>query len=802
MHEKSLRTLDYFKILELIAAKCAFAPSKERALELRPVRDVEAAQRLLSLTREALQLVRQNPTLSIGGARDIRKSLHLARHEGVLEAQELLDVRATLIAARNLVRLLERHREEAPLLAEWVAQMPQPVGLIDAISAAISERGEILDSASPQLAAIRHELRIVHDRLLSKLQRMVADASLAPFLQEALVTQRDGRYVLPLRAEFKGRVPAIVHDQSSSGATLFIEPLAIVEQNNQYRQLQLEEEEEERRVLFRLSVLVGDHADELLRVVEGLAEVDVVFAKAAYALEIDAIQPQLHALTPPSSGKKHAQEAHQVVLRLIQARHPLLDRRTVVPIDVVLPPDVHALVITGPNTGGKTVTLKTVGLLCLMAQSGIFIPAAESSALSVFDQVFADIGDEQSIEQSLSTFSGHITNIIYILKHADSRSLVILDELGAGTDPQEGAALARAILTHLLQRNITTLVSTHHPELKAFAHATPGVINASVEFDLETLRPTYHLTIGLPGRSNALAIAQRLGLDEDILSMARQEINPQDLRVDQLLDEIHRQRDLARQARLQTEQMRQEVAKLRAELSQRLKHIEEERQNLLEEAREQALEELSQVRAEIAEMRRALLRMRQPLDEIQPLIQKASQLEKEVVREQAEAVSIPEVSQQTSLQPGMRVRLRAFRTPGVVSSVAGEEVEVLVGNLRLRTKLSDIETLNASEASAQSEEEQQVQRIAFSTEGRPTPSMELDLRGKTAEEALRLLEDYLDAAFLAGMPFVRLIHGKGSGKLRQAVQAFLAEHAHVERFELGSPAEGGEGVTVAWLKVD
>ncbi len=803
MNEKSLRTLDYFKILELLAARCAFAPSKERALELRPARTLDEAQRQLDLTHEAVNLLAKNPSFTIGGARDIRKSIALASHAGALDAQELLDIRATLIAARNLCRTLDRLREEAPLLAELAASLPQPGGVIEAISAAISERGEVLDSASPQLAAIRHELRIVHERLLSKLQRMVSDTAIAPFLQEALVTQRDGRYVLPLRAEFKGRLPAIVHDQSSSGATLFVEPLAIVEQNNQYRQLQLEEEEEVRRVLFALSLMVGEHAQALTQVVDGLAEIDLILAKAAYAQELDATQPQLHAIVPPRpASKKRTPTASTVTLRLIQARHPLLDRRTVVPIDLVLPPEAYALVITGPNTGGKTVTLKTVGLLCLMAQSGMFIPAEAGSALSVFDQVFADIGDEQSIEQSLSTFSAHITNIIHILKNADLRSLVILDELGAGTDPQEGAALARAILTHLLQRQITTLVSTHHPELKAFAHTTEGVVNASVEFDLETLRPTYHLTIGLPGRSNALAIAQRLGLDERVLSMAREQINPQDLHVDKLLDEIRRQRDLARQARQQTERMRQEVAALRAELAERLAKIDLERQQLLDEARQQALEELGQLRGEIAEMRRTLLRLRQPLDEVQPLIQRVDRLEQETMDAKVEAAWMPEAGEKVVLAPGVRVRLRSFRTPGVLSSIEGDEAEVLVGNLRLRTKLSDVEALDASASSAMEQQEPVGRSVVLPAEGKPAPRMELDLRGKTGEEALDALEDYLEAAFLAGMPFVRIIHGKGSGKLRQVVQAYLAQHPHVSSFEAGKPTEGGEGATVAHLKVD
>ncbi len=565
MDPKTLQTLEFPKILERLARYCAFPASSEKARQLLPTADIEAARGRQAATREAHHLLTTHPDLTIGGARDVRATVDLANHGGVLLPNDLLDIKSTLIAARNLMRLFERLGEQLPILTEIALRLPPPLGLIDSITRAISERGEILDTASEKLGNIRRDLRIAHERLLTKLQRMVGDPKNAPFLQEALITQRDGRYVLPLRSEFKGRIKSIVHDQSASGATLFVEPLAVVELNNEYRELQLAERDEERRILTDLSHQVGSHAFEILQTVDTIAELDLAFAKAKYADDLHATEPTLHPIRP-SRDSRHPSS----IIRLYQARHPLLDPQGVVPIDIELDSQTFAIVITGPNTGGKTVTLKTVGLLALMAQAGLHIPAHSGSEISAFHNIYADIGDEQSIEQSLSTFSGHITNIIRILQKADRRALVILDELGAGTDPQEGAALARALLTHLLERGITSLVTTHHPELKAYAHATPGVVNASVEFDLETLRPTYHLTIGLPGRSNALAIAQRLGMPAEIISSARAELNPTDLRAEDLLDEIHHQRDLSRQARLAAEQARDQAEKLRVELAERL----------------------------------------------------------------------------------------------------------------------------------------------------------------------------------------------------------------------------------------
>lgn len=801
MDEKTLHTLEFPKILERLAGYCAFAVSAEKSRSLRPAAELEEARRRQDVTAEAVRLLVTHPDLTIGGARDVRGAVDLARRGGSLTPSDLLDVKSTLTSARSLRRTFERLGSEYPRLADLAGQMPPPVGLIDSISQAISDRGDILDTASEKLADVRRQMGIVHERLISKLQRMVNDPNTSSMLQDALITQRDGRYVLPLRAEYKGRMKAIVHDQSSSGATLFVEPLSVVEQNNQYRELQLAERDEERRFLAELSHEVGRYALEIEQTVEVVAEIDLALSAAKYADDLRATRPELRPFNAPREGGHPGS-----IIRLAGARHPLLDPKTVVAVDVELDPQTYALVITGPNTGGKTVTLKTVGLLALMAQSGLHIPVHSGSEISVFENIFADIGDEQSIEQSLSTFSSHITNIIRILEQADSRSLVILDELGAGTDPQEGAALARALLTHLLGRSITTLVTTHHPELKAYAHATPGVVNASVEFDLETLRPTYHLTIGLPGRSNALAIAQRLGLPEEIIREARAELSPEDLQAEDLLDEIHRQRDIARQARTAAETARQEAEHLRAELVDRLESIEDERRQVLEQARREAETQVEELQAEIRAIRRALARARQPLEVLEAAEEQTEELEVKVEKPVERAR--PQVGGQPLHRPvrlGDKVRLRTLNQQGVVTSLGEEEAEVQMGNLRVRTRLAELQPIGGAPPEVE-EDDRPVRREPPAGPPRAhrdlmpaSPGMELDLRGQRADEAVEALERYLDAAYLSGLPFVRVIHGKGTGRLREAVRSALARHPHVREYEGGSEQEGGAGVTVAKL---
>lgn len=787
MDEKALHTLEFPKVLERLARHTAFSVSHERAMALRPAADIDAAQRRLAETSEGRSLLEDQPKLGVGGARDLRPALGNARRGMALTAPELLDVKGTLVAARTLARQLQDGEATYPLLAERAAQMPQPAGVVDAISKAISERGQVLDSASEKLGEIRSELGVAHERLLSRMQKMLSSEPYTKALQEPIFTQRDGRYVLPIRAEERSRVKGVVHDQSASGATLFIEPLGVVELNNTWRELQLAEREEERRILLALTALVQTHSDAIAAALDGLAELDVVFARAKYAEQLRAHAPELLALRPHTDGPHPG-----VTLRLFDARHPLLDPEKVVSSDIELFPENYCLVITGPNTGGKTVTLKTVGLLALMGQSGMHIPAAAGSQISFFESVYADIGDEQSIEQSLSTFSGHVTNIVSILKQADQRSLVIFDELGAGTDPQEGAALARALLDHLVRRGITTLVATHYPELKVYAQGTKGVVNASVEFDLKTLAPTYHLTVGLPGRSNALAIAKRLGLNDEVLDQARSGIDPADLKAEDLLDDIHRERERARQAHERAAEAERTAESLRAELAERLEQIEDERVELLEAARKQAKKELDALKTQAGRLRADLARERQPLAKMQAVKQAIEALE-ETVEEPVQRQAVPESAPGRALRLGDAVRVRSLGARGVVIGLSEEEAELQVGVLRARARYTDLELLDEPAGDTLPDWQGTVQLP-------DAVAAEVSLRGMRFEDAYNKLDGYLDAAYASGLRSARIVHGKGTGTLREMARDMLRKREYVERYVFANPHEGGEGVTIAYFK--
>jgi DNA mismatch repair protein MutS2 len=520
---------------------------------LRPTNDLELARDWQARTSEASRLLSEHADIGVGGARDVRPQAGMASRGGVLSPEELLDIKATLISGRDLHRFFEKLALDLPHLKDISTSLVPPDGLIETISQVLNDKGDVKDSASQKLGEIRRDLKHANERVMDKLTHLINDPSTARMLQETIITKRSDRYVVPLRAEFKSRMKCVVQDQSSSGATLFVEPLPVVDLNNDRIALTKAEVEEVHRILSDLSGRIGECFKEIQEIVQGLALFDLTLACAKYAFSLKAVQPIL--LSFPDSKN----EIPDPILRLIKARHPLLDKKTAVPIDITLEHGTHTLVITGPNTGGKTISLKTAGLLVLMAQSGLHIPAQSGSQLCVFRDVFADIGDEQSIEQSLSTFSGHVTNIVRVLKKASRNTLVLLDELGAGTDPQEGSALARAILTFLMRRQTPCLIATHYPELKAFAHSAEGVLNASVEFDARSLKPTYRLLIGIPGHSNALAIAKRLGISDEIVQDARNMIDPDNLRTDDLLDDIHRQLEDARGKNARAEMLREEV---------------------------------------------------------------------------------------------------------------------------------------------------------------------------------------------------------------------------------------------------
>ncbi len=796
MDEKSLVTLEYPKVLERLAAFADFSASAALARRMRPTADLTEAQERQAITSEAARLLSVKSEAGIGGALDVRALIERAKRSAVLTPSELLEVKTTLISARELSRTFEHKQAEYPHLAVIAEKLPPPPGLIETISRTISDRAEILDSASPKLAAIRAEIRIAHERLMSKLTHLINDPKNQPHLQEAIITQRNGRYVVPLRAESRGRIRSIVHDQSSSGATLFVEPLVAVELNNQWHEAQLAERDEERRILTDLTDQVGAFAEVIVQLVEALAQMDLAFMCAKYAEELHAVEPVLTAF------RKVGREKHPgSVILLYHARHPLLDPASVVPIDVNLDEQTYSLVITGPNTGGKTVSLKTVGLLVLMAQSGLHIPAQSGSTLSIFQNVYADIGDEQSIEQSLSTFSGHITNMVRILNRADAHSLVLFDELGAGTDPQEGSALARALLAHLVEKRITNLVATHYPELKAFAHATPGVVNASMEFDLKTLRPTYNLIIGLPGRSNALAIAERLGLSKDIIQSARGLLDPTNLQADDLLDEINQQRTIARKARGAADRARFEADQIRKDLALRLEKIEDERQAVLEKARAQQEKEVEALTTEVESLRKALARAHQPLEALKVVQERVEELRANV--EQPVIRRVVQSAPPRALKLGDKVRLITLNMDGVVSALGEEDIEVLLGNLKVRARISDVVRAGQPETTLQTVQAAGQPRSAAPDRNpapapfTPSPGVELDLRGQRAEDALEALERYLESAYLSGMPYVRVIHGKGTGRLRQVMREALAQSEFVTSWESGGETEGGDGVTVA-----
>jgi len=608
MNPRYLRILEFDKILARVAQYTAFSASAELAHVLAPTTDPDEIARRQGETTEARTLIDQNSEISVGSARDLRPLTKGARVGALLQPVDLLDIRQTLLAARTLRRALARVGALYPRLAARAASMGEVPVVVDAIARAINDRAEVADTASDALTRLRRDLNAQRARLMDKLQHLLTAPSHAKIVQEPIITERDGRYVIPIRAEAKGRIPGIVHDTSASGATLFVEPLAAVEMGNRVRELEREEAREVERILRDLTARVAAHADQIDATVETLAAIDLAFAKAKYSAEIRGIQPVIASeakQSPSNWGIASSQRTllAMTFLQLLDARHPLLDPETVVPISVRLGGEFSILIITGPNTGGKTVTLKTVGLLALMAQSGLHIPAREGSGLPIFSGIYADIGDEQSIEQSLSTFSSHLKNIVEILREADARALVLLDELGAGTDPVEGSALARAILTHLLARQIPALVATHYAELKAFAHSTPGVQNASMEFDVETLSPTYHLTMGLPGQSNAFAIAARLGLAAPIIEQARGALTRSDVELEAMLAQIKRTQQDAASAQAHAEIARREAEQRAAEARRQLAEVELARAEILQRAHEEAQAEIQLAREELNRLR-------------------------------------------------------------------------------------------------------------------------------------------------------------------------------------------------------
>jgi DNA mismatch repair protein MutS2 len=746
----------------------------------------------------------------------------------VLDGASLLEIAGTVSAARALrARLLRLDRERFPLLVELASLMPQLPPLEDEILRSIGDDGLVLDGASAELSRLRREIRIAFSRLQEKLQNMISSSTVSGALQEPLITVRNGRYVVPVKASHRKDVRGLVHDQSSSGATLYIEPMATVELNNRWRELQAAEEEEVQRILAALSDHVGAAAPQLVGAVEGIAEIDLGFAKAKYATALRAVAPGVSEQVEPVGDGVAPETAP---LLLTEARHPLLDQSTVVPTTLWLGGDFRLLLITGPNTGGKTVALKTTGLLALMAQAGLHIPAAAPSRVPVFGQIFADIGDEQSIEQSLSTFSSHMRNIIAVLRALEEEeipaevwqadrwdllseerppALVLFDELGAGTDPVEGAALARAIIERLLELDVLGVATTHYAELKAFAYNTPGVQNASVEFDVETLAPTYRLSIGLPGRSNALAIASRLGLSAALVERARATIDREDAQVEDLLAGIHREREAAEAAVRRAEELREDAEKYRDRLERELSEFNERREAEAERASQELEAELREARGQLRRLRddfRSVSLSREWLEQAEQRMAEASeQVRQAAARPRAAATATAPPPQQASrpLQVGDTVLVRSVGLKGEIVSIDADEgsAQVQVGGFRMTVDLRELRREKADAPQRPWERPASAapaQARSVSLPAAPDVSMTFDMRGWRAHEVGDKLDRYLNDAYLAGLHQVRLIHGKGTGALRQVVRDVLQSHPLVASFG-GGGRDGGDGVTVAKL---
>ncbi|MYB42771.1 MAG: endonuclease MutS2 [Chloroflexi bacterium] len=790
LDDKALAILEFPAIRERLARATSFSAGRALALDLRPVADRDRAVRRQRETAEAVRLRTLRVEVGLGGVRDVRASARAAGRGQVLAPSELLEIADLARASTRIRRTFARVRQETPLLSTRAAGLADLEALRGLIAAAVDERGEVRDSTSRELETIRRERDAVHGRLQQRMEALLRSSALRPALQDPIVTLRDGRYVLPVRAESRSAVPGIVHDTSASGATIYVEPLAVVDLGNRWRELQAQERHEIERIMRTLSEAAGEAEHELVDAVERLARIDLALAKASLAEELDASD-----LTEAGSDVPWLVEAPAALL-LVGARHPLLDGE-VVPVTIEAGGETRALLITGPNTGGKTVALKTAGLLSLMALAGLPVPADEGTRIPVYDAVFADIGDEQSIEQSLSTFSGHVTAIIDILERAGERSLVLLDELGAGTDPTEGAALAIAIVGRLIEAGATLIATTHHSELKLFAHRDPAVRNASVEFDVETLAPTYRLRIGVPGQSNALAIAERLGMPGAIVEAAREGLSHEQRDLEAVLGELRAQLSAAEDRAARAAADRDAAEELRADLEQQLAALADEGERLRAESRERVREEVRDAERMLQRARREVesARLEQAAADLERAREAAAALAPEPPPEPvADALPAAVRAPRTLPEPeiGSQVWLRGIGSPGEALSEPDEagEFQVQLGALRTRVRLAQVERIEQPDGEV---------IVAVRTPPAPSAPEQIEIRGQIVAEALPSVEAFLDDAARAGRERVRIIHGKGTGALRSAVRELLDRHPLVTAYETGTRQEGGDGVTVALL---
>ncbi len=788
MDEASLEMLEFPRIREMLAEYTSFALSHERALALMPSSDYTQISLQLERTAQARRLLALKPEFYISTAHDIRPEVMMAAKGKMLDAAVLVKIASTLAAVRMLRSSLSGLADELPLLWEIASGIADHHVIEKEIDRCIAATGEIADAASGRLAQIRRGLRDTRQRILQKLEAMMKARGRDKFIQETYITERDGRYVVPVKAEYKKEIKGIVHDISNTGATVFIEPWTTVETGNELRQLVIEEKQEVERILQDLSDLVGANAAEVCCNLELLAEIDFTVAKARFAQKMNACEP---VITPPGERVNKDNGGAGRVLRLVKARHPLLKGKAV-PLDIQMGDDYSILIITGPNTGGKTVALKTIGLLTVMAQSGLPVPADTHSTIPIFDNFFADIGDQQSIEQTLSTFSWHMGNIIHIIDHSTSDSLVLLDELGISTDPDEGSALARAVLLHFLAKRTLLVATTHYSDLKVFAHGTEGMKNASMDFDPLTLAPTYHMTLGVPGGSNALSIAAQLGLPGEIIERAKSMMSQQSRQMEDVLADLLREKQRYQDLALNTEQENRRVRDLRVDMERQTEALKQQEQTLVKDIRNKLMEDAAGLQRAIyqAEVELRKEKKRKSIDAGKQVLDTVyEKLEDDALKLQGD------VSDESEITAGDTVQLLDNELEGVVAAFVGDkQLEIRVGNTSLTVNRDRVVKL----AGKDSEKYYPPSGITR-TLARGSSSMELDLRGRRADEVEGELDRYLNDAFLCGYSSVRIIHGYATGTLRRVVREILSMHSLVKGFRAGEKEEGGDGVTIAKL---
>ncbi len=794
MNPKALKTLEYNKIIDKLTEFAGSALAKEMCRNLQPSTDLYEIQALQKETSDALSRIYQKGAVSFRGVRDIRGSIKRLEIGAIIGINELLSI-CSLLEVCSKVKAYSRNDRDPDFedSLEAMFQALQPLTPVSSeIRRCIASEEELNDDASPALFKIRRSMRQINDKVHAQLQTMV-NGSARTYLQDAVVTMRNGRYCIPVKAEHRGQIPGMIHDQSSTGSTLFVEPMAVIKLNNDLRELELKEEKEIEMILATLSARCGEETEALRDDLDLLTKLDFIFARAQLSRSMNGTQPDFN-------------EEGRILIK--KGRHPLLDKKKVVPIDIRLGKDFELLIITGPNTGGKTVSLKTVGLFTLMGQAGLHIPAFDHSELSVFHEVFADIGDEQSIEQSLSTFSAHMTNTVSILKEADDRSLVLFDELGAGTDPTEGAALAIAILSNLHRRGSRVMATTHYSELKVFALSTPSVENGCCEFDVETLRPTYRLLIGVPGKSNAFAISQKLGLSQDIIEEAKTHLTKQDEDFEDLLADLEQKRVTIEQERDQINSYKEEIRELKQRLESKQEKLDLSRDKILREANEQARNILQEAK----DYADTTIRNFQKYGKAAGVSAKDMEKERGKLREKMSTVdkklsaknAAPKKSHKQltakDLHIGDSIKVLSLNLKGTVSTLpdAKGNLFVQMGILRSQVNIRDLEKLDDTVITGGNFSKTGSGKIKMSKSA--SVSTEINLLGKTVDEAIMELDKYLDDAYIAHLPSVRIVHGKGTGALRKGVHNYLRRQKHVKSYRLGEFGEGDAGVTIVEFK--